>query len=327
MIKIALDMMGGDNAPSSNIVGAIDFLNSNKKEDVKLYLVGCEKEIRVGLSDNQKILEKVEIVNATEVINYKDRPSRITKTKPDSSMNVSINLLKNTVVDAVVSAGNTGCLLASSFFNLGMIEGIKRPALFAVIPSENGDFLICDVGANSSAKPEHLLQFGKMASIYMKFQMEIKNPKISLLNIGSEENKGNELTKDSHNLLKQELNGFIGNIESRYIFDGNADIILCDGFTGNIVLKLIEGMTQYNLNLVSSKLDLDGNKIINDIKNIYNYEKYGASPILGVRGLVFKSHGSSSSLGIKNALNTAYKVSQINLINKFEQFNIICKPI
>ena len=326
MIRIALDMMGGDNAPSSNIIGAIDFLNLNKK-NVKLYLVGYEKDIRIGLSNNQKILEKVEIINTTEVVDHKDRPSRITKLKPDSSMNVSINLLKNKEVDAVVSAGNTGCLLASSFFNLGMIEGIKRPALFAIIPSENGNFLICDVGANSNAKPEHLLQFGRMASIYIKFQMEINNPKISLLNIGSEENKGNELTKESYNLLEKDLDGFIGNIESRYIFDGKADIILCDGFTGNVVLKLIEGMAQYNLNLVSSKLDLHDNQIIDDIKNIYNYEKYGATPILGVKGLVFKSHGSSSSLGIKNALNTAYKVSQINLINKFEQSNIICKPI
>ena len=320
MIKIALDMMGGDNAPSSNVGGVIDFLTEDKNS-IKLYLVGSEEKIKSQLLNvNKSILQKIEIVNATEIIDAQDRPSRIIKAKPDSSMNVSVNLLKDKVVDAVISAGNTGCLLSSSFFNLGTIKGIKRPALFAFIPSENGDFLICDVGANSTAKPIHLLQFGKMASIYMHYQMKIKNPRVGLLNIGSEDNKGNELSKDSFSLMNKELKNFIGNIESRYIFDGKADIILCDGFTGNVVLKLIEGMVEYNLDLVSSKLNLNNNKIIDDIKKIYDYQQYGATPILGIQGLVFKSHGSSSRVGIKNALRTAYKVCYIDLINKFQKF-------
>ena len=318
MIRIALDMMGGDKAPSSNINSVIDFLNENSNP-IKLYLVGIEKDIKSGLINHPLILEKIDIINTTQVIDYKDRPSRIIKTKPDSSMNVSINLLKEGIVDAVISSGNTGCLLSSSFFNLGMIDGIKRPALFAFIPSENGNFLICDVGANSTAKPNHLLQFGKMASIYMKFQMKINQPKIGLLNIGSEENKGNELSKASFNVLSKNLENFIGNIESRYLFDGKVDIVLCDGFTGNIVLKLIEGMAQYNLNLISDKLELDNNKIVEDIKQIYDYEQYGATPILGIKGLVFKCHGSSSEKGIKNALKSAYRVIQINLINKFKK--------
>ena len=197
MIRIALDMMGGDNAPSSTVNGVIEFLNeqsniSEYNDSIKLFLVGIKEDIKSVLVNHPTILEKVEIVNASQIVDYKDRPSRIIKTKPDSSMNVSINLLNEGKVDAVVSAGNTGCLLASSFFNLGMIEGIKRPALFAFIPSENGNFLICDVGANSSAKSIHLLQFGGMASIYMQFQMKINQPKIGLLNIGSEENKGND---------------------------------------------------------------------------------------------------------------------------------------
>jgi len=317
MIKIALDVMGGDNAPISNIDGAIDFLKHDTDGIVKLYLVGPEEEINNHLSKHLNLdFRFIKIVNASQIITSEDSPARIFKTKPDSSMNKAIGLLKDNIVDAVVSAGNTGCLLSSSFFNLGTIKGVKRPALFAVIPSEKGNFLLCDVGANSSCKPEHLLQFSKMSSIYMQYQMDIKNPKIGLVNIGSESNKGNELTKQSFKLMNKELKNFIGNIESRFIFDGLADIIICDGFTGNIILKLIEGMMEYNLNLVSSKLNLQKSPIINNIKELYNYEEYGAAPILGIKGLVFKSHGSSSKVSILNALKTAKKSYAINLQDK-----------
>ena len=318
MIKIALDVMGGDYAPLSNINGALDFLKENNIP-IKIYLVGVEKDIKRHLKGTSKtLLDQFEIIHAPEVVNSNDRPSRIIKTKPNSSMIKAVNLLRDNMVDAVISAGNTGCLLSASFFNIGIIEGIKRPALFAFVPSENGDFLICDVGANPTAKAEHLVQFGKMASLYMQHNMKIKEPRIGLLNIGIEKNKGNEFTKLSYLILDKELENFIGNIESRYIFNGKADIILCDGFSGNIVLKLIEGMTKYNLDLISSKLNLNDNKIINNIKKIYDYEEYGATPILGIKGLVFKSHGSSSKVSIKNALKTAIKVYKIDLINKFD---------
>ena len=322
MIKIALDMMGGDNAPSSNIGGVVEFLAENNNS-TKIYLVGQSNDIIKQLELFPKIKsENFEIIDASEIVDFSDRPSRILKEKPDSSMIKSIDLLKNNIVDAVVSAGNTGCLLASSFFKLGTIENVKRPALVAFIPSENGNFLICDAGANSSAKPIHLLQFSRMAALYIHNQLNIEQPKIGLLNIGSEKGKGNELVKESHSLMEDNLEGFIGNIESRYIFDGKADIIVCDGFTGNIVLKLIEGMAEYNLGLISSKLNLDDNKKIDDIKKIYNYEEYGATPILGVKGLVLKSHGSSSKLSIKNALKTAEKLHKFNLINKFENLSL-----
>ena len=322
MIKIALDMMGGDNAPSSNIGGVVEFL-SESSNSAKIYLVGKSDVISKELESYPKIVSKnFEIVNTSQIVLPDDRPSRILKEKPDSSMVKSINLLNDNIVDAVVSAGNTGCLLASSFFKLGTIKNIRRPALVAFIPSENGNFLICDVGANSSAKPIHLLHFSKMASIYITNYLNIENPKIGLLNIGSEKGKGNELVKESYNLIKDNLKNFIGNIESRYIFDGKADIVVCDGFTGNIVLKLIEGITNYNFNLISSKLDSDSNQKINSIKKMYNYEEYGATPILGIKGLVLKSHGSSSKLSIKNALKTAEKLHKFNLINKFEEISL-----
>ena len=319
MIKIALDMMGGDNAPSSNIGGVFEFLSENKNS-TKIYLVGKSNDIKKELALLPKIKSKYfEIVDASEIVDSNDRPSRIIKTKPDSSMNKAICLLKDNIVDAVISSGNTGCLVSSSFFNLGTIDGIKRPALFTLIPSENSNFLLGDVGANSKSTPEQLYQFSKMASIYTKYQLKINNPKVALLNIGTEPNKGTELIQKTYNLMEEKLNNFIGNLESRYIFDSKADIVICDGFTGNIVLKLIEGMMSYNLNLISNKLNLQKPNIINNLKSIYDYEKTGAVPILGINGLVLKSHGSSSKTSIKNALKAAEELHQFNLIKKFKK--------
>tara|TARA_B100000945_G_scaffold8630_2_gene7027 strand:- start:601 stop:1560 length:960 start_codon:yes stop_codon:yes gene_type:complete len=318
MIKIALDIMGGDNAPQSNIGGAIDFLNKNQGS-VKIYMIGDEKIILSELEKNTKISNNnFEIIHTSQIIDLDDQPSKIIKRKPDSSMNKAICLLKDNIVDAVISSGNTGCLVSSAFFNLGTIDNIKRPALFTIIPSENGSFLLGDVGANSSSNPNQLLQFSKMASIYMECLLKIKKPKVGLLNIGLEPNKGTETIKESYNLMEKELNNFIGNIESRYIFDGKADIVICDGFTGNIVLKLIEGMMSYNLNLISEKLNLKSVDIVNNLKSIYDYEQYGAAPILGVNGLVLKSHGSSSKISIFNALKNAQKLCQVNLLSKFK---------
>ena len=318
MIKIALDIMGGDNAPQSNINGAIDFLKKNQGS-VKIYMVGNEKYILPELEKNKSIPnDTFEIIHTSQIVDSDDKPSKIIKTKPDSSMNKAICLLKDNIVDAVISSGNTGCLVSSSFFNLGTIDGIKRPALFTIIPSEKGNFLLGDVGANPSSKPEQLLQFSKMASIFAKYQLKINKPKIGLLNIGSEPNKGTAIIKETYTLMNNELTNFIGNIESRYIFDNKADIVICDGFTGNIVLKLIEGTMNYNLNLITNKLNLKSTEQIESLKSLYDYEQTGAAPILGVNGLVFKSHGSSSRISIFNALKTAERLSSVNLISKFK---------
>ena len=316
MIQIALDIMGGDNAPYSNLDGAIQFLNDYK--DVKLCLVGDKSIIE------SKFVKKTnfnpnnyEIISTSQIVLPDDKPSKIIKNKPNSSMNKAICLLKNNDVGAVVSSGNTGCLVSSAFFNLGTINNIKRPALFALIPSKNGDFLICDVGANTSPKPEQLFQYAEMATVYTQYVQGIKNPKLALLNIGSESNKGTDLIKSSFNLLSDNLENFIGNIESRYIFDGKADIIICDGFTGNITLKLIEGMMTYNYKLIADKLRLKDDDKINELKSIYDYEQVGATPILGINGLVLKSHGSSTEKSIYNALKSAKKLIEINLISRF----------
>ena len=316
MIQIALDIMGGDNAPYSNLDGAIQFLNDYK--DVKLCLVGDKSIIESEFVKKTNFTpNNYEIISTSQIVLPDDKPSKIIKNKPNSSMNKAICLLKNNDVGAVVSSGNTGCLVSSAFFNLGTINNIKRPALFALIPSKNGDFLICDVGANTSPKPEQLFQYAEMATVYTQYVQGIKNPKLALLNIGSESNKGTDLIKSSFNLLSDNLENFIGNIESRYIFDGKADIIICDGFTGNITLKLIEGMMTYNYQLIADKLRLKDDNKINELKSIYDYEQVGATPILGINGLVLKSHGSSTGKSIYNALKSAKKLIEINLISKF----------
>tara|TARA_Y100000589_G_scaffold2033_2_gene1885 strand:- start:2154 stop:3104 length:951 start_codon:yes stop_codon:yes gene_type:complete len=316
MIQIALDIMGGDNAPYSNIDGAIQFLNDYK--DVKLYLVGDKHLIESEFVKKTNFTQKnYEIISTSQIVLPDDKPSKIIKNKPNSSMNKAICLLKNNDVGAVISSGNTGCLVSSAFFNLGTINNIKRPALFALIPCKKGDFLICDVGANTSPKPEQLLQYAEMATVYIQNVQGIKNPKLALLNIGSESNKGTDLIKSSFNLLSNNLENFVGNIESRYIFDGKADIIICDGFTGNITLKLIEGMMIYNYQLIADKLRLKDDDKINELKSIYDYELVGATPILGINGLVLKSHGSSTGKSIYNALKSAKKLIEINLISRF----------
>tara|TARA_Y100001980_G_C14556490_1_gene348226 strand:+ start:12259 stop:13209 length:951 start_codon:yes stop_codon:yes gene_type:complete len=316
MIQIALDIMGGDNAPYSNIDGAIQFLNDYK--DVKLYLVGDKHLIESEFVKKTNFTQKnYEIISTSQIVLPDDKPSKIIKNKPNSSMNKAICLLKNNDVGAVISSGNTGCLVSSAFFNLGTINNIKRPALFALIPCKKGDFLICDVGANTSPKPEQLLQYAEMATVYIQNVQGIKNPKLALLNIGSESNKGTDLIKSSFNLLSNNLENFVGNIESRYIFDGKADIIICDGFTGNITLKLIEGMMIYNYQLIADKLRLKDDDKINELKSIYDYELVGATPILGINGLVLKSHGSSTEKSIYNALKSAKKLIEINLISRF----------
>tara|TARA_Y100000768_G_scaffold107705_1_gene79114 strand:+ start:1188 stop:2138 length:951 start_codon:yes stop_codon:yes gene_type:complete len=316
MIQIALDIMGGDNAPYSNLDGAIQFLNDYK--DVKLCLVGDKSIIESEFVKKTNFTpNNYEIISTSQIVLPDDKPSKIIKNKPNSSMNKAICLLKNNDVGAVVSSGNTGCLVSSAFFNLGTINNIKRPALFALIPSKNGDFLICDVGANTSPKPEQLFQYAEMATVYTQYVQGIKNPKLALLNIGSESNKGTDLIKSSFNLLSDNLENFIGNIESRYIFDGKADIIICDGFTGNITLKLIEGMMTYNYQLIADKLRLKDDNKINELKSIYDYEQVGATPILGINGLVLKSHGSSTGKSIYNALKSAKKLIEINLISRF----------
>jgi len=324
-MRIALDIMGGDNAPHSNILGAKSFIDSTPDSNTKIIFVGpknlIEKEIK---SNNYDInSDRFEVHNADDVITmHEKKPAYAFKNKPNSSLVQAVQLVKEGKADAVVSAGNTAALLSSSLFLLGKIDGIKRPALATHIPNKNHGFILCDVGANTEVKPIHLMQFAIMASDYVKYIENINSPKIALVNIGSEKNKGNKLTTEAYPLLEENLDNFIGNIESRDLLDGEVDVAICDGFTGNTILKLIEGMINHFYKSLKEDDDIiKSSNSMNAIKKIfqrYDYEEHGASPFLGVKGIVLKCHGSCSEISIKNALISSEVFYNNRIINKIE---------
>ena len=326
-MKIAIDVMNGDNSPSSNINGALKYLSKNPND--LIYLVGKKSVLdKSKKTFKSKNITNFKFIYANETISEDDSMTRLFKHKPESSLIKSIQLLKDNEVDAIVSSGNTAALLSSSLMMLGKIEKIKRPALGAFIPTEKGGFVLCDVGANSDNKPIHLLQFSLMASAYIKYLENIKNPKIALLNIGIEKNKGNNLSIDTYKLLDKYSQNFIGNIEARYILENKADIVICDGFTGNIVLKLIEGtvnkmikwtkksINQHSVSKLAQPLLYP---VFKDIKKNFDYEEHGGAPLLGVNGIVIKCHGASNEKAILNGLLHAKKCVKNNFISKIKE--------
>lgn len=317
-MKIAIDVMGGDNFPSANIDGVLDYLENTSENDVQFILVGNESLIKEYLINKNNSDKPISIINAPDIIDNDDKPSRIFKTKPNSSIVKSIDLLRKKEADALISAGNTGALLATSLFLIGTIENIKRPALAPYIPSENNGFILCDAGANVDTKPEHLIQFAMMSKSYLENVENIKNPKIGLLNIGKEPNKGNELTKQTYELLKLNFDNFIGNVEPRYILDEDIDILLCDGFTGNIVLKLTEGIFNNVLQFINKKIDFQENPLIDNLENKFDYEEHGGTPILGIKEIIIKCHGSSSKKSIEKSIEAAKILHRKKVINVIE---------
>ena len=323
-MKIIVDAMGGDQAPSEIVKGAIDA--SIENDDLDLILIGDEKKIKKTLPKNKK-LAKYKIHHSSQSVEMDDRPSQIVKQKPDSSIVSGLNLLKSKKAHAFVSAGSTGAILAASLLLLGRIDGVKRPALGVFFPVGEKGIVLCDAGANTEAKPAHLVQFSVMASKYMTQIRGIKNPLTGLLNIGEEETKGTESYIEGHKLMKKCIPSFIGNIESRYLFDGRAQIIVCDGFLGNNIVKIAEGWINHVNNDVSTKLikNIQSNEEKNRIKSIFaeimkdfDYEEYGGVPLLGVNGTVIKCHGRSSAKAIKNAILVAKKCVKENLIDSIK---------
>ena len=326
-MKIALDIMGGDNSPLSNIVGSKLFLDTNPNSDTKIIFVGNKLLIEEEIKKNQIALDykRIDFLDVNEVVTMsEEKPAQVFKNKPNSSLVKSIQLVKDNVADAVISAGNTAALLSSALFVLGKIDGIKRPALGTYIPTNKNGFVLCDVGANTDIKPMHLVQFSIMASEYAKHIKNIESPRIGLLNIGAEKNKGNQLTINTFEILDKNIDGFIGNIEPRYIFDDKADVVVCDGFSGNIIIKLIEGLISHNYNWLNEIYTPPTHKdttmsSIEEIFNHYNYEEHGGSPFLGVKGIVLKAHGASGEMSIKNSLLSAESLHKNNIIEKIQE--------
>lgn len=310
-MRIIIDAMGGDNAPVEIVKGAIEAL---KEYDFNLILVGDRERIEKEVKANGADASKVEIVNAAEVITNDDHPAIAIRRKKDSSMVVGMKLLKEGKGDAFISAGNTGAILAGGLFVVGRIKGIDRPALAPVVPGKNGHFMLIDAGANAECKTENILQFAVMGDIYSRKVLNKNNPKIGLVNIGSEEEKGTEFTKSCYSLLKDSKLNFAGNIEGREIPEGNVDVVVCDGFTGNIILKLYEGVSQTIFDILkeeimsSARTKIGGmllKPVFRKFKKKFDYTEHGGAVLLGVDGAVIKAHGSSNAKAVKNAVRQA----------------------
>lgn len=317
MIKIAIDLNGGDNAPQSVIDGVK--LAIEEHDDVEIQLYGTKD------SYNENI-DRVTFTEVSEKIESTDDPVRAVRRKKDSGMVQACVAVKEGRAGACISAGNTGALMSAGLFNVGRIKGIDRPAIASMIPSTNGKgMLLLDMGANVDNRANHLYQFAMMADIYMEDIIGRKNPKVGLVNIGSEENKGSELTKETHKLLKESHLNFQGNFETRDILSGVVDVAVTDGFTGNIILKTIEGtamsmMGEIKKSMTSSLKSKIGAVLVKsglkNIKDLLDYRQYGGAPLLGLNGHVLKAHGSSDAVAIASAVRQAKRMANSDSIEK-----------
>ena len=320
-MRIVIDAMGGDNAPVATVKGAVEAV---KSYNIDVILTGNESMIEEQLAKYDYAREKIEIVHCSEIITNEDKPVSAIREKKDSSMAVALKLVKEKKADAIVSAGNTGALLAGGLLILGRIKGIDRPALAPPYPTTDGMSVLIDGGANSDCKPRNLLEFGIMGSVYAEKVLEIKKPSVCIVNIGIEEEKGSEIVKEAHKLCKNGPFNFKGNIEARDIPAGYADVIVCDGFTGNVILKLTEGLADSIFRLlkeefVKNTLRKIGASLLKsgfkDFKERFDYTEYGGAPFLGVKGVLIKAHGSSDAKAVKNAIRQGIKFVENNVID------------
>jgi len=320
--KVALDAMGGDNAPHEIVKGAMDAIG--KRKDIKVFLVGQEDVIKKELENYSYDAAQVEVVNATEVIETAEPPVMAIRRKKDSSIVVAMNMVKKGEADAFVSAGSSGAILVGGQLIVGRIKGVERPPLAPLIPTDKGVSLLIDCGANVDARSSHLVQFAKIGSIYMENVMGIKNPRVAIVNIGAEEEKGNALVKETFPLLKacEDIN-FIGSIEARDIPYGMADVIVCEAFVGNVILKLYEGVGAVLIKKVKAgMLTTLRSKIgaflvkpaLKTTLKSFDASEHGGAPLLGLNGLVVKTHGSSKSKEVSNSIIqcVTFKEQKIN---------------
>ncbi|HHY04585.1 MAG TPA: phosphate acyltransferase PlsX [Thermoanaerobacterales bacterium] len=322
-MKIILDAMGGDNAPREIVMGAIEAINTL---DVEILLVGQKEKIMPYLASTGR---KIDLVDAREVISNEEAPVAAVREKKDSSIVKCLELLKKGEGSAVVSAGNTGALMAGGLFIMGRMKGVDRPAIGTLLPTKKGPVMLLDVGANSDVKPKNLVQFGLMGNIYAKEILKKSNPKVGLLNIGVEEAKGNSLVKSAYATLKgiNDIN-FIGNVEARDFFDGEADVVVCDGFTGNIFIKTVEGLGSFIFDQMKKQIKkkllyiLCARAIAPAVKaakaNI-DYSEYGGAMFLGLDGVLIKCHGSSDRKAIANGIKVANNFAHANISDKLKQ--------
>lgn len=320
-MRIALDAMGGDYAPEPNVDGAIAALEANP--DLEVVLVG-EKDALAGLIDQRRYGDSRLRVAASEgVVGMEEKPTEALRRKPNSSIAVCWRLMAERAVDAVVSAGNTGAVVAAGMRTRLYLKGVKRPGIAVVLPNSKGSSVLMDVGANPAARPEHLYQYAIMGAIYARNMLSVEDPRVGLINIGSEDGKGTDLYRETHALLQQSRikDRYIGNVEGRGLYQGEADVLVCEGFVGNVVLKVSEGIAEYFLRTVSQEIlgRLNGereiaSRVLSELSRRYQYHEHGGAPLLGIDGICIICHGSSEARSITNALRaaTAFNHRHIN---------------
>jgi len=326
IIRIAVDAMGGDFAPEYPVLGSVEAARENSS--IEVLVVGRENMIKEILEKNSANLPNLKIVNADEYITMEDLPSEVYKTKPGSSLNVALKLQRNGEADALVSTSNTGAVLLHSTLRLGRIDGIGRAAISAMIPAQNGNTLLMDVGATVDCRPAHLFEYAVMGSIYSRDILKIENPRIGLLSIGEEKVKGNEITLEAYELLEKAPVNFIGNVEGRDITKGTADVVVCDGFVGNITLKFAESV----LDLLKARLRQHAekgfskkiwvgmmSKTLKKILKTFDYQEHGGAPLLGLNGVSIIGHGASTPYAIKKMIFRAEDMVRNNINGKIAE--------
>ncbi len=325
MIKIAVDAMGGDSAPHSEVLGVIQAV---QEYPVRVILVGDEDQLKGELRKNGAGSLPIDVVHASEVITMGEAVSTAIRKKKDSSIRVAAKLVRDGKADGVVSAGNTGACMAVTKLVIGALSAVDRPALAAVMPTaRNRPVILLDVGANVDCKPNHLTQFAIMGEIFSRSVLGNPRPKVGLLSIGEEESKGNELTKEVFQVLKAAPLNFVGNVEGRDLFKGDVDVVVCDGFIGNVALKLSEGLTEMLTSMLKRDLStylssqigaLLSRRAFRNFRTRVDYSEYGGAPLLGVRGVVIICHGRSPAKAIKNAIRVAHECCARRISQKID---------
>ncbi|MDO9534599.1 MAG: phosphate acyltransferase PlsX [Bacillota bacterium] len=327
MLRVAVDAMGGDYSPFEIVKGVISAVNGS--DDLEILLVGSEEAIK-NSTDRDLDPRRIKIINAEEVIGNNEDPGLAIRSKKKSSMVTAMRLVREGEADAVISAGNTGALMAGGLLFLDRLSGIKRPALLSVIPSfEGSGVVLLDIGANMDAKPEHLLHYALMGKIYAKEVLGRDNPRVALLNVGIEEKKGNAQVKNAYQLIKDRVTNFVGNVEAKEIFQNTADVLVCDGFVGNVMLKTIEGMARDIFAYLRQEIKKDPkayhasemlNPIFEKIRSSLDESEYGGGLLIGLKGVCFKCHGASKEKAITQALlKQVYPFLKKNTNKKIEE--------
>jgi len=326
MIWIAVDAMGGDFAPRPVVDGA---LAAARHFDLGVALVGPRANLDVELARHDDVdPERIRIVEATDVVAMEDSPAAALRRKPNASIKVAAEIVARGEASALFSAGHTGATVMAAYAAFGMLPGVDRPALAATIPTRRRPAILLDVGASVECRPQHLLQFAIMGSVYARVAFGLENPRVGLLSIGEEATKGNELTREAHRLLRMSPLAFIGNVEARDVYSGNADVIVCDGFTGNVALKISEGLVDVVESLLSDELSstitmrvgsLLTRRALRRFKRRVDYSEYGGAPLLGLAGVTIVGHGRSSAKAVRNAVALGYRFASQRFIERVEQ--------